>query len=186
MARNSPAQVPAPERSAYRRVARAHLGVLGGDQAGEVDHDLGLLPGGVVLHLAVDHDGAGAVRHGVEDLAGERHLAGIGREDPLGDGDLRGMQRPGAGAAHQEGVAELRLAGGRIGEVAERAVERLDAGGRAGIDHLGDGVVPEVLLEARARGRRPPHPRAPCNRDGRRRRASSSWRARRRGRPARG
>ena len=62
-----------------------------------------------------------------------------------------GMQRPGAGAAHQEGVAELRLAAVRIGEIAERAVERLDAGGGAGIDHLGGGVVPEVLLEFRPR-----------------------------------
>ena len=58
------------------------------------------------------------------------------------------MQRPGAGAAHEEGVAELRLAGRRIGKIAERSVERLDAGRRAGVDHLGDGVMPQVLLEA--------------------------------------
>ena len=77
--------------------------------------------------------------------------AGIGREHRLGDGDLRWVQRPGAGAAHQEGVAELRLAGGRVGEIAERAVERLDAGGGAGVDHLGDGVVPEILLGRCAR-----------------------------------
>jgi hypothetical protein len=30
------------------------------------------------------------------------------------------------------------LAGGEVGDVAERAVERLDAGGGAGIDHLGE------------------------------------------------
>jgi hypothetical protein len=44
------------------------------------------------------------------------------------------MQRPGAGAAHQEGIAELRLASRQIGKVAERAVERLYACRRAGID----------------------------------------------------
>ena len=64
------------------------------------------------------------------------------------------MQRPGAGAAHQEGVAKLRLAGLRVGEVAERAVERLDAGRGAGVDHLGERVVPEILLERGARRRR--------------------------------
>ncbi len=62
------------------------------------------------------------------------------------------MQRPGADAAEQEGVAELDFAGGRIGEIAERAVERLDAGGGAGVDHLGNGVVPEILLIGGARG----------------------------------
>ena len=34
----------------------------------------------------------------------------------------------------------------RIGEVAERAVERLQAVGEAGVDHLADGVVPQILL----------------------------------------
>src|SRR5215469_17003086 len=139
------AKQPRPFRGAVARsqaVTGRRVGILGGDQAGEVDHDLCLLPGGVVLHLAVDHHGAGAVRHGGEDFSRERDLSGIGRKHPLGDRDLRGVQRPGAGTAHQERVAELRLAGVRIGEVAERAVERLDPGGRAGVDHPGDGVVP--------------------------------------------
>ncbi len=35
---------------------------------------------------------------------------------------------------HDEGVAELRLARIRIGKIAERAVERLDAVGGTGID----------------------------------------------------
>ena len=52
-----------------------HCRVLGGNQLREIDDDLGLLPGGVVLHLAVDHHGAAAVRHGGEDLARERDLA---------------------------------------------------------------------------------------------------------------
>ena len=52
----------------------------------------------------------------------------------------------------------------RIGEVAERPVERLDAAGRAGVDHLGDGVVPEILLERGALAAfRPRHRPAPCN-----------------------
>jgi hypothetical protein len=54
----------------------------------------------------------------------------------------------------RKAVAELRLAGGAVGEIAERAVERLDAGGGAGIDHFRDRVVPEVLLIGGARHRR--------------------------------
>ncbi len=61
------------------------------------------------------------------------------------------MQRPGAGAAEQEGVAELRLAGFGIGKVAERPVERLEAVRRAGVDHARDRVVPEILLGRQAR-----------------------------------
>ena len=61
------------------------------------------------------------------------------------------MQRPGADAAHQKRIAELRLAGGAVGEIAERAVERFDAGRGAGIDHFGDGVVPQILLKSGAR-----------------------------------
>ena len=77
--------------------------------------------------------------------------AGSGEKHRLGDGDLARMKRPGAGAAHQEGVAELRFAGVGVGKVAERAVERLDAVGRARVDHAGDRVVPEILLRARSR-----------------------------------
>src|SRR5262249_18615087 len=75
----------------------------------------------------------------------------IGREYALGDRHLAWMQRPCPDAAHQEGVAELRLAGLRVGEVAEWAVERFDARRGAGVDHLGQRVVPEVLLKRRAR-----------------------------------
>ena len=45
----------------------------------------------------------------------------------LGDGDLRGVQAPGADAAHQERVAELLFARVRIVDGAEGAVHRLDA-----------------------------------------------------------
>ena len=38
-----------------------------------------------------------------------------------------------------------------VGDVAEGAVERLDAGSGAGIDHARHGVVPEILLGGRAR-----------------------------------
>ena len=79
---------------------------------------------------------------------------GVRREHALGDVDLRGVQRPGAEAALQEGVAELRLAGRAVGEVAERTVERLEAVGEAGIDHLADGVVPQILLEEARAARR--------------------------------
>ena len=62
------------------------------------------------------------------------------------------MQRPGAEAALQEGIAELRLAGGGVGEVSERSVEGLQAVGETGVDHLADRVVPEILLVERPLG----------------------------------
>ncbi len=62
------------------------------------------------------------------------------------------MQRPGADAAHQEGVAELRLARGFVLEVAERAVEGVDSRRHARVDHARDGVVPQILLEEHAFG----------------------------------
>ena len=108
--------IAAIARRVKARSARAIVRVLGGHQPGEIEQHLGLLPGGVVLHLAVDHHRAGAVRHGRDDLFGEGDFGRIGREHLLGDVDLRGVQRPGADAAHQEGVAELRLAGGGVGE----------------------------------------------------------------------
>ena len=61
------------------------------------------------------------------------------------------MQAPCTCAAEQEGVAELLLAGVKVGNITERAVEGVDAGGAAGINEAGDGVVPEVLLGVGAR-----------------------------------
>ena len=51
-----------------------------------------------------------------------------------------------ADTAEQVGVAELVLARNGVLDVTERAVERQDAVGHAGIDHAGDRVVPEILL----------------------------------------
>src|SRR5262249_43225261 len=65
------------------------------------------------------------------------------------------MQRPGAEAALQKGVAELRFARGRIGEVSEWAVERFEPVGEAGIHHRAHRVVPKGLLEEWTVRRRP-------------------------------
>ena len=72
-------------------------------------------------------------------------------EDLLRDRDLARVQRPGADAAEEERGAELVLAAERVGDVAERAVERQGAGRGAGVDHARDRVVPRVLLRGRAR-----------------------------------
>src|SRR5215217_4936197 len=85
---------------------------------GQVDHHLALLPGGVVLHLAVDHVDAGAVRNRLDHLLRELDLVRRRREDLLGDLDLHGVQRPGPDAAEQEGGAELGLAALRVLDVA--------------------------------------------------------------------
>src|SRR3546814_12635097 len=55
-----------------------------------------------------------------------------------------------ADAAEEEGVAELVLAGHHVLDVAERAPEREDAVGGAGVDHASHRVVPQVLLVRRA------------------------------------
>src|SRR4051794_41068639 len=57
-------------------VGLRELRVLAGEHLGEVDHDAALLPGRVVLHLAVDHVPTAAVRDGLDDLLGERDLVG--------------------------------------------------------------------------------------------------------------
>src|SRR4029079_17452899 len=82
---------------------------------------------------------------------GEGDFLRVQAEYALGNADLAGMQGPGADAAVQEGVAELCFASGGIGKVAERAIEWFDAVAHAGIDHACQRVVPQVLLEKRAR-----------------------------------
>src|SRR5215213_358370 len=127
------------------------LGVLAREHLGEVDHDLALLPGGVVLHLAVDHVYAAAVRDRLDHLLGELDLVRIGREDPLRDLDLRGVERPRTHAAEQERRPELRLAALGVLDVAVGAVEGEDPRAGTGVDHARDRVVPGVLLGGGAR-----------------------------------
>src|SRR5262245_42426561 len=61
-------------RSASEPVGGLQLGVLGGQHLRQAHHHLALLPGGVVLHLAVDHVDAAAVGDGLEHLLREQHL----------------------------------------------------------------------------------------------------------------
>src|SRR5919202_5644291 len=102
------------------------LRILAGEHLGEVHHDLGLLPGRVVLHLAVDHVHAAPVGDRLDDLLGEEDLIGVGREDLLGDVDLGGVQRPRPDAAEEEGGAKLRLAALNVLDVPVWAVEGKD------------------------------------------------------------
>src|SRR4029077_11979379 len=97
-------------RGRHEPVGLGQLGVLPGEHLREVDHHLALLPGGVVLHLAVDHVHAGAVRDRLDDLLRELHLFRVGREDLLRDVDLDWMEARSADAAHQEAAPELCLA----------------------------------------------------------------------------
>ena len=55
--------------------------------------DQALLERGVVLHLAVDHDRAGAVTHRRDDPPGVGDVLDAGGEDLVGDLDLLGVQR---------------------------------------------------------------------------------------------
>jgi hypothetical protein len=52
--------------SRIRAVGLLELGILGGEELRQVDHDAALLPGGVVLHLAVEHEHAAPVGHRLE------------------------------------------------------------------------------------------------------------------------
>src|SRR5215207_7721078 len=132
-------------------VGLGELRILAGEHLREVHHHLALLPGGVVLHLPVDHVDAAAVRDRLDHLLGELDLVRVGGEDPLGDLDLGWVQGPRPDAAEQEGRTELRLAPLGVPDVAVGSVERQDAGARAGVDHASDRVVPGVLLGGRAR-----------------------------------
>lgn len=67
-----------PRRVRLQRIVPGHLRVLDGDQLGEIEKHLGLLPGCVVLHLPVDHDSAGAIGHSRDDLFGKGHFGGVG------------------------------------------------------------------------------------------------------------
>ena len=99
------------------------------------------------------------------------------------------MQRPGADAAHQEGVPELVLAGDRVADVAERPVEGQDARWtrrRPPCAPSCSARGPAAPWRAVRRAARDADPRAPDSPDGRRPRAWSSCAARRRGRPGRG
>src|SRR5689334_18116101 len=60
----------------------------------------------------------------LEDALRELHLLRRRAEDLLRDRHLARMQRPRADAAEEERGAELVLAAERVGDVAERAVER--------------------------------------------------------------
>jgi hypothetical protein len=94
-----------PVSPAYGRFARsanlsklyasASSGSFARELLGEVDHHLALLPGGVVLHLAVDHVHAAAVRDRLDHLPGEGDLLRVGPEDVLDHLDLDRVQRPG-------------------------------------------------------------------------------------------
>ena len=59
-------------------VELGELGVAGGELVGQLDHHPALLDRGVVLHLAVEHDGTGAVTHGGDHPTRMRHLGDIG------------------------------------------------------------------------------------------------------------
>src|SRR5205085_12516014 len=69
--RSSRLTVRGSGRGRLEPVGLGQLRVLAGQHLGQVDHDLALLPGGVVLHLAVDHVDAPAVGNGLDDLLGE-------------------------------------------------------------------------------------------------------------------
>ena len=98
---------------------------------GELDDDKTLLEARVVLHLAVEHHRTRAVTHRLDDTSGMGDILSRRAEDALGDLDLHRVQRPGADAAEQEGVAELVLARDDVGDVAEGAVVGI---GLSGLD----------------------------------------------------
>ena len=128
-------------------VGLGEVGVAGGELRREVEDDLALLVGRVVLHLAVDeHQRTRPVAHCLDHALGVGDVGRVGAEHLLGDVDLNGVQAPGTDATEQVGVAELVLAGDDVLDVAEGPVVREDPGHRAGVDHAGDGVVPQVLL----------------------------------------
>src|SRR5262249_28073595 len=131
-------------------VAGGQLRVLGRQELRQVHHDATLLPGRVVLHLALEHQYAAPVGHRLENARRELDLVDGRAEDPLGDVDLARMERPRTDTAEEEGGAELVLAAERVGDVTEGAVEGQGTRRRARVDHARDRVVPRILLRGRA------------------------------------
>ena len=78
-------------------IGRGEIRVFFGNKACKVNDDLGLFPGRIILHLAVNHRNARTVRHGFEDAAGEFHFVDIWREDAFCNLYLR----MGAGSMYQ-------------------------------------------------------------------------------------
>jgi len=83
--------------------------------------------------------GPGPLRHGlvvqVDHLLRLLDLPGRGREDVVGERDLVGADAPLADGAERGGVGGLLDVGVIVLEVAEGAVDGVDAGGAAGGDH---------------------------------------------------
>ena len=77
---------------------------------------------------------------------GKENLFCLWAENLFGNVDLAGMQCPGADTALQKGVAELGFAGVAVAKVTKGAIEGFDPVAHAGVNHFGNGVVPEVLL----------------------------------------
>src|SRR5215204_6335150 len=127
---------------AVEPVELGELGVLVGQHLGQRDHHLALLPGGVVLHLAVDHVAAPSVGDRLKHLLRELDLVRRRAENLLRDLDLDRVQRPGPDAAEQERRPELGLAAPGVLDVAVGPVEGKNPGRRAGVHHAGDRVVP--------------------------------------------
>src|SRR5579875_2623825 len=117
-------------RMAGEPVPFGELRFLAGEELRELNHHLALLPGGVVLHLPVDHVHPAAVGDRLDHLLGKGDLLGVRREDPLGDRDLGGVERPSPHAAEQERRPELGFAAELVADVAVGAVEgqRSDGG----------------------------------------------------------
>src|SRR4029453_11782418 len=106
-----------------------------GDRGGG-DHDPGDVDGAQALRL-----GLGI---GLLELAGPRHVLGLGRVDLQRMLDLRGMDTPLADAAQDHRAAALLAIGLGVLEVGGRAVDRIDAGSAAGHDQPEARIVPDV------------------------------------------
>src|ERR1700761_4538723 len=108
-------------------------GVAQDADRGDVDHD------------AVDVDRAQTLGLGfgigLLELAGARHVLGLGRVDLERVLDLRGMDRPLADAAQDHRAAAFLAINVGVLEVGEWAVDRVDAGGAAGHHQPEAGVV---------------------------------------------
>src|SRR5579883_1612592 len=118
------------------QVSLVQDGVAQDTDRGDVDHD------------AVDVDRAQALGLGLGvgllELAGARHVLGLGRVDLQRMLDLGRMDRPLADAAQDHRAAAFLAIGFRVLEVGKRAVDGVDAGGAAGHHQPEAGIVPDV------------------------------------------
>ncbi len=84
--------------SGREAVSCGQFWVAHSELSSKFDHDTALLHRGIVFHLSVKHDRAGAVAHGINDTLCLSNIFRAWAEHALGNVDLNWVEAPGSDA----------------------------------------------------------------------------------------